>query len=77
VKRGGVMLGPDALVGLNACADEDDFHSLKRRRKEVEDVEERQERVQRIRNAAERDNQKLPALQKPQPALKKAKVVNF
>ncbi|KAG8903001.1 hypothetical protein FRB99_003834 [Tulasnella sp. 403] len=77
LKKGGIFLGRDAVDETEAGADEDDFHTLKRRRKVVEEEERNHERVKKLVTATEQIQQKVPTLVKPTVSVKKAKVVKF
>lgn len=76
--NGNLALEPDVIANFKETApDEDDFHTLNRRRQEVEQEEELQERRNTIVKAAEKAAQSTPGIQKPRPAANKSKVVKF
>lgn len=76
--NGELALEPDVIANFKETGpDEDDFHTLKRRRQEVDQEEELQERREAIAKAAEKAAQSTPGMQKPRPAAKRSKVVKF
>ncbi|KAG8915288.1 hypothetical protein FRC00_005914 [Tulasnella sp. 408] len=75
---GELALEPDVIANFKETGpDEDDFHTLKRRRREVELEEELQERKDTVAKVAEKAAQSTPGIQKPRPSTKKSKVVKF
>lgn len=75
---GELALEPDVIANFKETGpDEDDFHTLKRRRREVELEEELQEREDTAAKVAEKAAQSNPGIQKPRPSTKKSKVVKF
>lgn len=76
--NGELALEPDVIANFKETGpDEDDFHTLKRRRQEVDQEEELQERREAVAKAAEKAAQSTPGMQKPRPAAKRSKVVKF